>query len=67
MLISASQQSSVGVGRVLARAGELPRDRAIISYCRSGARNIVATQALRRAGLTVVELDGSYQGWEQAM
>ena len=34
-----------------------------MTFCQSGLRNIVAAQALRRAGFDVIELDGSYLGW----
>ncbi len=56
----------IGAGRVLWDRDELPADRTIVTYCQSGARNIVASQALRRAGLPVVELEGSYLGWVRA-
>lgn len=35
-----------------------------MSYCQSGVRNSVAASALRRAGYDVVELEGSYAGWQ---
>ena len=56
----------IGAGRVLWDRDELPADQTIITYCQSGARNIVASQALRRAGIRVVELEGSYLGWVRA-
>lgn len=56
----------IGAGRVLWDSDELPADRTIVTYCQSGARNIVASQALRRAGIPVVELKGSYLGWVRA-
>jgi hydroxyacylglutathione hydrolase len=56
----------IGAGRVLWQTDRLPADRTIVTYCQSGARNIVASQALRRAGIPVVELSGSYLGWVQA-
>lgn len=40
----------IGAGRVLWETNRLPKDRTIVSYCQSGACNIVAAQALRRAG-----------------
>lgn len=54
---------NINAGRVLWHQHELPRDRPIVSYCQSGARNIVAAQALRRKGFDVIELDGSYAAW----
>lgn len=53
----------IGAGRILWEADRLPTDRTIVSYCQSGARNVVVSQALRRAGIPVVELAGSYAGW----
>lgn len=53
-------------GRALWHLDRLPADRTIITYCQSGARNSVVASALRRAGRRVVELDGSYAGWQRA-
>lgn len=50
-------------GRVLWQLDELPKGARIVSYCRSGVRNSVATSVLRREGYDVIELDGSYLGW----
>lgn len=56
----------IGAGRVLWETARLPKDRTIITYCQSGARNIVASQALRRAGFPVIEIEGSYLGYARA-
>lgn len=56
----------IGAGRVLWETDRLPTDRMIVTYCQSGARNIVASQALRHAGIPVIELSGSYLGWVQS-
>ncbi|POH72463.1 MBL fold metallo-hydrolase [Arthrobacter glacialis] len=53
-------------GRVMWNLDQLPGEGTIVSYCQSGVRNSVAASALRRAGYDVVELDGSYAGWQQA-
>jgi hydroxyacylglutathione hydrolase len=38
-----------------------------VTHCQGGARNTVVSSALRAAGFTnVVELEGSYLGWEKA-
>ncbi|MFD5277974.1 rhodanese-like domain-containing protein [Pseudarthrobacter sp. NPDC058362] len=50
-------------GRVMWHLDELPDNGPIVTYCQSGVRNSVAASALRRAGYDVVELDGSYAGW----
>jgi hydroxyacylglutathione hydrolase len=54
-------------GRVLWHLDALPRDRTIVTYCRSGARAAPVASALRVAGFEDVrELEGSYQGWQRA-
>ncbi|EMY34340.1 Zn-dependent hydrolase [Arthrobacter crystallopoietes BAB-32] len=60
--IPGSKQLSAG--RVLWNLEGLPADGTIVTYCQSGVRNSVAASTLRRAGYTVVELDGSYAAWE---
>ncbi|QTG80472.1 MBL fold metallo-hydrolase [Arthrobacter crystallopoietes] len=60
--IPGSEQLSAG--RVLWHRDKLPAEGTIVTYCQSGVRNSVAATALRRAGYDVVELDGSYAGWE---
>ncbi|WP_313478811.1 MBL fold metallo-hydrolase [Microbacterium sp.] len=52
-------------GRALWHLDELPADGTVVTYCQSGVRNSVVASALRRAGVDVVELDGSYLGWLQ--
>lgn len=54
----------LSAARVLWHRDELPDSGRIVTYCQSGARNPVAASALRRAGYDVVELEGSYLGWE---
>jgi hydroxyacylglutathione hydrolase len=53
----------LNAGRVLWHTDQLPSDGVIVSYCQSGVRNSVAASALRRAGHEVIELEGSYAGW----
>ena len=59
--VPGSEQLSAG--RVLWNTDQLPADGTIVTYCQSGVRNSVAASALRRAGFDVVELEGSYAGW----
>jgi len=54
----------LNAGRVLWHQDELPTSGTIVTYCQSGVRNSVAASALRRAGHDVIELDGSYAGWQ---
>ena len=54
-------------GRVMWSLDELPEDRPIVTHCQTGARNAVVASALRAAGFdNVIELEGSYEGWEAA-
>lgn len=56
--------AQLSAGRVLWNTDQLPADGTIVTYCQSGVRNSVAASALRRAGFDVVELEGSYAGWD---
>lgn len=52
-------------GRVMWHLDELPGDKPIVVHCQSGARAAVVASALRAAGFRpVLELEGSYEGWE---
>jgi len=53
-------------GRALRHLDELPSSGTVVTYCQSGVRNSLVASALRRAGIDVVELDGSYAGWRHA-
>lgn len=53
----------LSAGRALWELDRLPHSGTVVTYCRSGVRNSVIASALRREGLDVVELDGSYLGW----
>lgn len=57
--------TQLSAGKVLWHTDQLPADGVIVSYCQSGVRNSVAASTLRRAGYKVLELTGSYAGWEQ--
>lgn len=48
------------------RVGELPKDREIVAYCRSGARSALATLYLRALGFKVNSLDHGIHEWEEA-
>lgn len=56
----------LSAGRALWHLDELPEDDTIVAHCRSGARVSVVASALRREGFDVVELEGSYLGWQAA-
>jgi rhodanese-related sulfurtransferase len=49
-------------------AEAIPRDRAVIFYCRSGNRSALAAAAFRQAGWDAYNLEGGLHGWvEQGM
>lgn len=54
----------LNAGKVLFHQDRLPKGRRLVTFCQSGLRNVVAAQALRRAGFDVVELEGSYAAWQ---
>ncbi|MDN6604906.1 rhodanese-like domain-containing protein [Brevibacterium sp.] len=56
----------LSAGRVLWHQDELPESGTIVTFCQSGVRNSVAASTLRSAGHHVVELEGSYLGWQAA-
>jgi rhodanese-related sulfurtransferase len=45
------------------RAGEIDRHRAVVFYCRTGARSAMATMAFRRAGYDALNLAGGLRDW----
>ena len=48
------------------RLGELPRDRPILTICRSGHRSPIAARQLQRAGYDVTDVEGGTMAWERA-
>ena len=48
------------------RAGELPRGRAVVTVCRSGARSGRAATMLAREGREVSNLSGGMHAWARA-
>jgi rhodanese-related sulfurtransferase len=51
----------------LARAAEeLPRDRPLVLYCRSGNRSEMAAEALHQAGFDVHHIAGGLEAWAEA-
>lgn len=54
-------------GRVMWHLDELPRGKSIVIHCQTGTRSAVVASALRASGFpSVLELEGSYEGWEKA-
>jgi rhodanese-related sulfurtransferase len=48
------------------RLQQLPRDKTIVTVCRSGHRSGIAARALTRAGHDVVNLRGGMNAWARA-
>jgi rhodanese-related sulfurtransferase len=48
------------------RLDELPRDRPILTICRSGHRSPLAARQLKQAGYDVTDVDGGMMAWERA-
>ena len=48
------------------RLDELPRDRPILTICRSGHRSPLAARQLKRAGYDVTDVAGGTMAWERA-
>ncbi len=48
------------------RLAELPRDRPILTLCRSGHRSPLAARQLKQAGYDVTDVDGGMMAWERA-
>jgi rhodanese-related sulfurtransferase len=48
------------------RRRELPRDRTIVTVCRSGHRSGLAARGLGHAGYQVENLDGGMKAWARA-
>ena len=51
---------------LLARAGELDRDRAIVFYCRVGERSAAAADAFDASGYDAVSLAGGIVAWQES-
>ena len=49
--------------RLASRLAEVPRDKPVMAYCRSGNRASAAAALLARAGLEVTLVDGPFSSW----
>jgi phage shock protein E len=58
---------NIPVAEIEGRAAEVPKDRPVVVYCRSGARVQRANAILRERGYTnLVEMEGSMLAWNAA-
>ena len=59
-------QLRIPLAEVPGRSGEIPRDREVVLYCRSGSRSGSAVQFLRAQGFeSVVNLKGGVLAWRE--
>ena len=54
---------NIEMNELTAHAEELPRDRPVIFYCRSGNRSGMAVAAFREAGYDAHNIAGGLQAW----
>jgi hydroxyacylglutathione hydrolase len=52
--------------RLAQRMAEVPRDKAVLAYCRTGNRAAAATALLAREGYRVMFVDGAFSSWPGA-
>lgn len=52
--------------QLAANLGKLDASRPVVVYCRSGRRAGIAEALLREHGFEVTQVEGSWQGWQQA-
>ena len=56
----------IPLGQIARRAGELPKGRAVVTVCRSGARSARAAALLAADGREVSNLAGGMHAWARA-
>lgn len=56
----------IPLSQISRRAGELPKGRAVVTVCRSGARSARAAALLARQGREVSNLSGGMHAWARA-
>jgi rhodanese-related sulfurtransferase len=54
----------IPLGEVAKRIEEIPKDKVIVTVCRSGHRSAMAAQQLVKAGYTVKNLAGGMMAWQ---
>lgn len=48
------------------RISEIPKDKTLVLFCKSGFRSSKAKEALNGAGLKVIELEGGFDAWKKS-
>lgn len=56
----------IELGELAGQAGKIDREKAVVFYCRSGARSAMATQAFREAGFDAHNMAGGLLDWDAA-
>jgi rhodanese-related sulfurtransferase len=56
----------VEVNELTGEAESIPRERAVVFYCRGGNRSAMAAQAFREAGWEAYNMAGGVSAWAQA-
>ncbi len=54
---------NIEINELTAHAEEIPRDRAVLFYCRTGNRSSMAVEAFREAGWEAHNLAGGIEAW----
>jgi len=59
----------IGMMSLMERIHELPKDRDIVVYCRTGARSLSATHAIKNAGFphAILNLSGGIHAWSDLL
>ena len=60
-----AEQVAIPLGDLPARVDEVPTDRPVVVYCRSGARSAAAAAFLTSAGLVAANLAGGVLAWAE--
>lgn len=53
----------IPLGQLVQRLAEIPKDRMVVTVCRSGHRSMIAAQALLKQGYEVKNLHGGMSTW----
>ncbi len=53
----------IPLGELARRVNEIPKDREIVTVCRSGSRSAMAAKQLQKAGFEVQNLAGGMMQW----
>jgi len=56
----------IPLGSLVARLGEVPRDRTVYLMCAVGGRSAQATQFLAAQGVDAVNIDGGITAWHRS-